>query len=280
MTSPPSTLPPAGVAPAHETQRKRDLGATGLPGPGARLMLMAGLALVAVVSTMRPETAALSAPEPSAPQPVIVETTAEAQAPVAVAPSEMLLDEEPVEEAPEASDAPLPEGVIYQDSFDVATGDWLVMTGTWQAGDGSLRQTDPSGFDYINQLTVEMPAAYDITVTMQADGPELGGGVILGQPDPGSRRGAHIVDFTAGGSFLRWGRYDPQDGVYSYLGGLDLGVDPATPHELRVDVRADTTLVHLDGTYIGAFEAVGTGWVGLVTSQSAVNFSDLVIEAS
>ncbi len=177
-----------------------------------------------------------------------------------------------------SSDGAASDGSITED-FAADSGEWTVMTGTWAVTDGVMVQSNAEGFDYINQLGAEVPDEYEISVQMRGIDGTLGGGLIVGQLSPGTRKGAYVIDFTNGGAFLRWGRYEPDTGLYSYIGGLNVGASADDWHELRVEVRADTSLVYLDGAYLGDFEPVEAGTVGLMTSESAVEFDDLVIEA-
>jgi len=48
-------------------------------------------------------------------------------------------------------------------------------------------------------------------------------------------------------------------------------------YELGLEVRADTTLVYFDGVYLGAFDAIDPGTLGLVASMSTVEFDDFVV---
>ena len=182
-------------------------------------------------------------------------------------------DEPESVDATEESTGDLAEGLVTSEDA------WTVLTGDWEVVDGQMIQTRSEGFDYITQLTEETPSEYSIAVSLEALSSELGAGLILGQPNIGSRRGAWIVDFADGGSFLRWGRYAPESGIYTYIGGLNVGADPGDVQDLRIEVKADTTLVYLQDTYIGAFEPIESGGVGLVTSQSSVAFSDLTVES-
>lgn len=285
---------------------------TELPGPSGRLALMVTLALIAMALSFRPDigdTTTQATPAPTvADARSVSQPPAASQVPINLAiadPATSLADAAPAEpataadgSAPAASSAapaaeaaaseepkevgPAPDlsddGPGFRDDFTSSNGAWVSMTGSWEVAEGTFVQGDPQGFDYIVQLTADVPDAFNISVRMEAQSAELGGGIILGQPGIGSRRGAYIVDFTAGGSFLRWGRYDPDSGAYTYIGGLNVGADPASPQNLRVASRADTTLVYLNDVYIGAFEAVEGGSVGLVTSQSSVAFDDFVLE--
>ncbi|TDT14794.1 hypothetical protein BDK89_0351 [Ilumatobacter fluminis] len=167
----------------------------------------------------------------------------------------------------------------YTDDFTADSGNWRTMTGSWAVQAGTLVQSDPSGFDLINTLDLDLPAEYDVTVSMQAQGDNLGGGIVVGLSNTASRRGAYLIDFTAGGTFLRWGRYDVDTGIYKYLGGLNVGSDVAAWNTLRVKVAESESTVFFNGDPQGTFDPVVGGMAGLVTSESTVAFDDLTIEA-
>lgn len=184
-------------------------------------------------------------------------------------------DEEPsTEDASGTSDV----GGVFSDQFDTTRSEWSPMTGEWSVSEGRLVQANSEGFDYIIQVDSEIASEFSVSVRMEAVSESLGGGIVVGQPALGSRRGAYVVDFTSEGTFLRWGRYDPESGVYSYIGGLNVGTNGTGPHQLAIQALADTTLVYLDDVYIGDFDPVDGGYVGLVTSQSSVAFEDFIID--
>ena len=137
------------------------------------------------------------------------------------------------------------------------------------------QQTDKSGYDFISQFGTTVPAAYTVTVKMRGLADSLNSGVMIGQPTPGSRQGATIVDLS-GKDYVRWGSYDSTSGTYKFIGGTNLGStqDPAKWHTIAVTVAKSGTTVKWDGKKIGSFAA---GSVGLVTSQSAVEFDDLAV---
>lgn len=198
----------------------------------------------------------------------------------------LVVAEDPVESEPidqeVVSCAPI-EAVVddayFADTFDDSADAWDALSGSWSVVDGSYQQADPAGYDLISQLRVDPPEQFSVSVLVQPLGEGLGGGLVLAQPQPAERAGATVVDFTDGGSFLRWGRYDAATGQYGYVGGVSLGesFDPSVPHELAVEIRAERTIVFVDGVEVGAFEALGFGRVGLVTSRSTVAFDDLRI---
>ena len=162
--------------------------------------------------------------------------------------------------------------------FSGDAGAWTPLTGTWKIKGGTYQQTDKSGYDFISQFGTTVPAAYTVTVKMRGLADSLNSGVMIGQPTPGSRQGATIVDLS-GKDYVRWGSYDSTSGTYKFIGGTNLGSsqDPAKWHTIAVTVAKSGTTVKWDGKKIGSFAAVAAGSVGLVTSQSAVEFDDLAV---
>ncbi len=185
-----------------------------------------------------------------------------------------------------ATDAPADDGYTgvvqpgspFTDDFESDAEGWRPVNGSWAVQAGTMVQSDPAGFDLINELMVELPPTYNVTVRMHAVGERLGGGVIVGMTTTGSRRGAYLIDFTAGGEFLRWGRYDVDTGIYKYLGGLNVGTDVSEWHTLRVKIGGTESTVFFNGDPMGTFDPVVGGHVALVTSEASVEFDDLVIE--
>ncbi len=167
----------------------------------------------------------------------------------------------------------------FFDDFADGSDAWTPLSGTWSDLDGAYVQSDGDGYDFISQLPIDLPPTYRVSVDMRAVDGALGGGILIGQPVLGSRRGATLIDFTDGGSFLRWGVYDPESGQYRYTGGLATGpdFDPAADHRLAVEVRSNRTMVTLDGRAIGDFEPIAAGRAGLAASLSAVAFDNLEI---
>ena len=176
--------------------------------------------------------------------------------------------------------APVAAGAPTTDDFSADTKGWLPLTGSWKFVDGTYQQTDNSGYDFISQLKAAPPAAYRVSITLTGLADSVNAGLLIGQPAQGSRKGATIIDL-AGQDYLRWGSYDASSGTYKFIGGSGLGSvqDPATPHVLAVTVDAAGTTVEWDGAKVGTFAAVGAGYLGLVTSQSAVKFDDLSVTA-
>lgn len=188
----------------------------------------------------------------------------------------------PTTEAASTTDAPPVSGgpsALVRDGFDAGDAAWTPLSGTWSIVDGRYVQSDATGYDFLSQFAADLPTEFAISIELTAlDGP-LGGGVMLGQPVIGSRRGATLVDFTDGGMFLRWGTYDGDTGQYAYAGGVALGADfePQATHTLTVEVRSGRTMVVVDGRSVGEFAPISPGRVGLSSSLSAVAFDDVQI---
>ncbi len=165
------------------------------------------------------------------------------------------------------------------DDFSSDGDNWSPLAGNWDLDNGQYIQVDPAGFDLITQFNELPPDEFAISVEMTAVDADLGGGIVVGQPEFGSRNGSTLIDFTDAGRFLRWGRYDESTGEHEYLGGLavDADFDPAATHVLAVRVSADRTFISLDGQPFGEFDAVGPGHIGLASSTSAVAFDNLEV---
>ncbi len=173
--------------------------------------------------------------------------------------------------------------VLVAERFDGETDDWVPLAGTWERTDQGYSQSATDGFDHISQLLRDLPAAYRIAVDFTFDD-ATAAGVVLGQPIPNSRDGATVVDIVPGGTFghfVRWGRYDLDSGRYAYDGGADLpaSFDPAAMHNLTVEVRAEQTIVIVDGRVTAMFGPTPRGRAGLVTSRGAVMFTSVTVES-
>lgn len=168
----------------------------------------------------------------------------------------------------------------YTDDFSLGSpAAWAPLSGTWGLTGENYQQTDADSFGNIAELELTPPSEYEAAVEITPIGDLIGGGMLIGQPTPGSRNGATVIDITNDGTFLRWGSYDPDSGEYLYTGGVATpdGFDAATAHTMAVRVESAKTSVLLDDDVVAEFEAVSAGRLGLFTSQSAVAFDNLVI---
>jgi hypothetical protein len=167
------------------------------------------------------------------------------------------------------------------DDFSTESKNWSPLTGTWKVINGSYQQSDNSGFDFISQFKTTPPAAFTVSVKMRGLADSLNAGIMVGQPQQGSRNGATIVDLSSK-DYVRWGAYDVTSGTYKFIGGASLGAaqDLTTQHTLALTISGASTTVAWDGANVGSFAAVSAGFVGLVTSQAAVEFDDLAVIAT
>jgi len=168
----------------------------------------------------------------------------------------------------------------YSDDFSLGSPvTWAPLNGTWGLTGENYQQTDPDSFGNIAELELDLPDLYEATVDIAPLGDTVGGGMLIGQPTPGSRKGATVIDLTNDGTFLRWGTYDPDSGDYVYTGGVSVpeDFDASTAHTMAVRLESAKTTVALDGSVVAEFEATPSGRMGLFTSQSAVTFDNLVI---
>ena len=173
-------------------------------------------------------------------------------------------------------------GDVVSDDFANGDGQWKSLAGTWAVVDGVYQQSDGLGFDLITRLDKTVPAAYQFEVRMRGiGGAPLNAGVILAQANPSTREGAVVIDLTDNGGYVRWGKYAAVGGAYEFIGGAALAtpLDPAEWHSLKVIVKGETTIVYIDDQQIGDAGLVGAGGVGLVVSQSTVEFDDVKVSA-
>jgi|GEM_PF-5098885 len=186
---------------------------------------------------------------------------------------------DPTQETPASPELQTAADAWYADSFESPRPEWQPLAGDWSLNDGTFVQSKADGYDLILELALAVPPATRIEVDMTAMSDGLGGGIMIGQPTPKARAGATVIDFTAGGSFVRWGTYDVATGVYDYVGGVSMPTDfdVRIPHRLAVELSEQRTAVFIDDAPVGAFAAVEPGGVGLVTSVSSVAFDNFVI---
>lgn len=171
-------------------------------------------------------------------------------------------------------------GFPYADPFDLsAPASWTPLAGSWGLTGEQYQQSNPETYGNISQLNANLPENYSVQVQITPLGDTIGGGVMLAQPTPGSRKGATVIDLTEGGTFLRYGSYDADSGDYVYGGGVATpdGFDPAIAHVLTIDVGPEKTIARIDDEIAAEFGPVDPGGMGLFTSLAAVSFDDLKI---
>ncbi|GAB4530057.1 MAG: hypothetical protein OHK0046_50400 [Anaerolineae bacterium] len=165
---------------------------------------------------------------------------------------------------------------------DVTTAniDAEAATGTWLVEGSIITQTDAELTDYIagtglagEQFTIS------VTLTLPADLPDVGAGLIFHMDGRDDRRLGHMVRFGSGGRELFWGRYDAE-GIFTGEGGIPLALPLGEPISLLLVVRAGSFDIHVNGNPV--VEAIpiqrSAGWIGLVSFSGPVTFSNVNLQ--
>ena len=158
---------------------------------------------------------------------------------------------------------------------------WTPLSGQWRVADGTYQQLDNSGYDYISQFAVPVPAKFEVSAKFKAPTGDLSAGFLLFQPKKGTRSGAELVDLTDKGRYVRWGHYD-QGGVYIFDGGnrLAVPVDPVVGMVFKVTYANGTARVYINDKQVGEFApSVASGSVGIVSSVSTISVDDFLVAA-
>ncbi|UCC54361.1 MAG: hypothetical protein JSV68_10415 [Anaerolineaceae bacterium] len=164
---------------------------------------------------------------------------------------------------------------------DFQSSGWRVITGDWRFENGSLVQADPNGFDYSVVNTSQAYHNYSVQSRLNhLQG--FGGGVLFNMPFADRLNGAHLVRYTErrpGAIF--WGYYD-DTGRFVGQGYADVPEAGSDPHIFRVVSGESTYDIYLDATLIASGLALqqNQGYIGLLTSQSAVAYSEVIIDAA
>ena len=166
---------------------------------------------------------------------------------------------------------------IFFSDFDNDAKGWKSLSGSWTVKGGVYVQNDTKGFDYITISQSASSSQYSLKARLRYVEGNFGAGFVYNIPNPEIRSGAQLVDLTDNGSFLRWGYYSKNDD-YVYQGGIAVSPPVADGewHTLHLIVQADSSKVFLDNKEITMIKNLNqTGHVGLVTSQSYVEFDDV-----
>ncbi len=168
--------------------------------------------------------------------------------------------------------------VVYDNGYDGATVDYRILSGSWSTGTGDLVQNNECGYDYTALLDTPALSDYQMVATMRAaDGSVNHGGIVIHQSSETTRAGAMLIDFSDGGSTLRWGEYDAA-GYYQMIGALP--VTTSTSVTLGLVVHGSSVEISVDGVTLHTATATNTaGYVGLVTSVASVAFEHVTVTA-
>jgi hypothetical protein len=159
-----------------------------------------------------------------------------------------------------------------------------ILSGDWSADDNVIQQRSTTATDLLLDIgpTADEQYRLDVTVDLSgaADGPDIGGGVLLGMANRDTRADAHIVRLAGGGRSILWGYFDG-DGAFVGQGGMQLPSAPRGPQALSVTVRAHSYDVAVDGRALAVgvpFRRLGSG-IGLVSVAGPVTFTDFNLSA-
>lgn len=152
-----------------------------------------------------------------------------------------------------------------------------MLSGLWSVDGDSLEQAHTCGYDYTALLRAQPLEHYVWEATVSAVNGMNQGGVVVNQSSPQTRSGATMIDLANGGSVLRWGSYDDQ-GYYQMTGSVALTSNDGV--RFAVEVRGSEIRVEIDGAEVATFTAKNSGGlVGLISSQAAASFDDVVLTA-
>jgi hypothetical protein len=154
-----------------------------------------------------------------------------------------------------------------------------IISGDWSADDSATQQRSTTPTDLLLDIGPTASEQYQLDVTVDlsgaADGPDIGGGVLLGMAHQDTKADAHIVRLAGGGRSILWGYFDG-DGGFVGQGGTQLSTAPRGPQALSITVKAHSYDVAVDGRSLAVgvpFRQLGTG-IGLVSVAGPVTFSD------
>lgn len=176
---------------------------------------------------------------------------------------------------------PLSVTLDFEDGT-AGTNRWAALGGTWRFASGGYEQTQLNRFDLISYYGQPLGGDVAIEAQMQFVVGNMGGGLIFNAPSRDSKAGAHIVSYTAGGTFVQYGYFDDR-AVFQYQGGTQVpsGSD-RQPHTMTVRTTGSTYDVLLDGTPIALnvpLQRQG-GYAGLFVSTSQVLFDNVKLSGS
>ncbi len=159
---------------------------------------------------------------------------------------------------------------------------WKPVPGMmWTFTDVDYAQTELGKFDLISILNQPVAGDYTFQADMKYIEGQMGGGLIFNAPTNDSKKGAHMISYTADGTFLQWGYFD-ENGDHQFQGGtsVESGADGQW-HTLSVRVEDDQYDVTIDGKLVAENVPVvqpSPGYVGLLASTSHVLFDNVKLE--
>ncbi len=165
----------------------------------------------------------------------------------------------------------------FVSTFEAGAPGWGYLSGEWAAVDGVYRQTDNTGFDYITMANTAPVSQYILEARLRTIDGNLGAGFVYNAPNLNDRANAMMVDLTEQGTAMRWGYYNER-GDYIFLASAPISppVADGNWHTLRLETRGAESTIYLNDQEVGVIQNQSTsGYVGLVTTQAAVEFDEV-----
>lgn len=166
---------------------------------------------------------------------------------------------------------------VYEQDFSVDSTAWQVLSGEWQINDGVYSQKRDIGANLTTIFKQPILSDYELTVRFRHQQGDLGVGLLYNIPNPETRSRAQVIDVTNAGTYLRWGYYAATD-EYIFQGGRPLANHLADGnwHTLKIAVTGTTGILYLNGDTITQLDHQSiSGYLGLFTTQAAVDFDDV-----
>ncbi len=187
----------------------------------------------------------------------------------------------PLVSAPALASGPITATLDFVNP-EAAAQDWDPLGGTWVFTDSAYVQTELNRFDLISFFRTPLSDDFRLEAQIRYIEGNMGGGLVFNAPTDSSKAGAHMVSYTADGTYLQWGYFDA-GGIFQFQGGSQVSTgSDKQPHQLAIQVTDETYSVTLDGTILAQNVPLMSepgGYAGLIVSTSRVAFDTVKIES-
>ena len=190
---------------------------------------------------------------------------------------EIQIEVAPVQTAAATGGGQAPVNLLFDFEDPTQELGWLPFDGDWVIEEGVYKQVELENFDRVTSFNQLMVGEYRLETQLRYVDGDMAAGFIFNMQNRDNKEASQVVAFTASGTFLQWGDFD-EDGVFNYRGGVRVGdKQDGEWHDLRIDVRADSFDLYVDGDQIAANVPVVFQWgyTGLFVSTSEIEFDDL-----
>ncbi len=194
------------------------------------------------------------------------------------APAAPAVPQAPAESAQQAAPQAEAGAPIYSAAFSGAPTDagWTPFAGDWAVAEGRLEQRSPEGPDLGIGYAANF-SSYRLRVSLRHQ-QGVGAGVLFNMPRADGVAGAHMARYTEDGAGIFWGYFDEQ-GVFQGQGFAPTAPAGQDEHTLEVASGAEGYAVLLDGAVLAENIPLQSrqGGIGLICSQSAASFGEIVV---